>query len=263
MSCYGPLAAWYDRLTGDVPYSEFADYYEAEFHRHGGEFRFLLDLCCGTGTLTCEMARRGYEMIAVDASVDMLMQAQEKSAGLDPAPLFLCQEASALDLYGTVDAAYCSLDGMNYIPPSEHPVNGNPCCQCAACRGIADGSVLDVVELDAASNNGVDNVRALREEAVFSPASVRKRVYIIDEVHMLSTSAFNALLKILEEPPEHLMFILATTELQKVPATILSRCQRHSSRYILSMSRGRRALILHMMRRNLSHVLRKAACVMR
>ena len=114
----------------------------------------------------------------------------------------------------------------------EHPVNGNPCCQCAACRGIADGSVLDVVELDAASNNGVDNVRALREEAVFSPASVRKRVYIIDEVHMLSTSAFNALLKILEEPPEHLMFILATTELQKVPATILSRCQRHSFRRI-------------------------------
>ena len=108
------------------------------------------------------------------------------------------------------------------------PVDGNPCGKCAACVGINDGTVLDVVELDAASNNGVDNVRALREEAVFSPAAVKKRVYIIDEVHMLSTSAFNALLKILEEPPEHLMFILATTELQKVPATILSRCQRHS-----------------------------------
>ena len=114
----------------------------------------------------------------------------------------------------------------------EHPVDGNPCGECAACRGIMDGSVLDVVELDAASNNGVDNVRALRDEAVFSPASVRKRVYIIDEVHMLSTAAFNALLKILEEPPEHLMFILATTELQKVPATILSRCQRHSFKRI-------------------------------
>ena len=114
----------------------------------------------------------------------------------------------------------------------EHPVDGNPCGVCPACRGISDGSVLDVVELDAASNNGVDNVRALREEAVFTPASVRKRVYIIDEVHMLSSSAFNALLKILEEPPEHLMFILATTELQKVPATILSRCQRHSFRRI-------------------------------
>lgn len=114
----------------------------------------------------------------------------------------------------------------------KHPVDGNPCGVCPACRGISDGSVLDVVELDAASNNGVDNVRALREEAVFTPASVRKRVYIIDEVHMLSASAFNALLKILEEPPEHLMFILATTELQKVPATILSRCQRHSFRRI-------------------------------
>ena len=110
----------------------------------------------------------------------------------------------------------------------EHPVDGNPCGVCPACRGILDGSVLDVVELDAASNNGVDNVRALRDEAVFSPTAVKKRVYIIDEVHMLSLAAFNALLKILEEPPEHLMFILATTELQKVPATILSRCQRHS-----------------------------------
>ena len=114
----------------------------------------------------------------------------------------------------------------------EHPVNGNPCGVCPACQGISSGSVMDVVELDAASNNSVDNVRALREEAVFTPASVRKRVYIIDEVHMLSGSAFNALLKILEEPPEHLMFILATTELQKVPATILSRCQRHSFKRI-------------------------------
>ena len=110
----------------------------------------------------------------------------------------------------------------------EHPVNGNPCNECSICRGIDEGTILDVVEMDAASNNGVDNVRQLRDEAVFSPATAKKRVYIIDEVHMLSTSAFNALLKILEEPPEHLMFILATTELNKVPATILSRCQRHS-----------------------------------
>ena len=114
----------------------------------------------------------------------------------------------------------------------EHPVNGNPCNQCAACRGIDDGSILDVVEIDAASNNRVEDVRALRDEAVFSPANVNKRVYIIDEVHMLSNSAFNALLKILEEPPAHLMFILATTELHKVPATILSRCQRHSFKRI-------------------------------
>ena len=103
---------------------------------------------------------------------------------------------------------------------------GNPCNACPACLGIENGSVLDVLELDAASNNGVDQVRSLRDEAVYSPATVRKRVYIVDEVHMLSTAAFNALLKILEEPPEHLMFILATTELHKVPATIKSRCQQ-------------------------------------
>ncbi len=114
----------------------------------------------------------------------------------------------------------------------ENPINGNPCNKCRYCTGIDDGSILDVVELDAASNTGVDNVRDLREEAVFSPAAAKKRVYIIDEVHMLSLAAFNALLKIIEEPPPHLMFILATTELQKVPATILSRCQRHSFRRI-------------------------------
>ncbi len=114
----------------------------------------------------------------------------------------------------------------------ETPENGNPCNKCRSCLGIDDASIPDVVELDAASNNGVDNVRALRDEAVFSPAVVKRRVYIIDEVHMLSTSAFNALLKILEEPPAHLLFILATTELHKVPATILSRCQRHSFKRI-------------------------------
>ena len=108
------------------------------------------------------------------------------------------------------------------------PVDGNPCNACRFCRGVDDGSILDVVEMDAASNNGVDNVRQLRDEAVFSPAAAKMRVYIIDEGHMLSVAAFNALLKILEEPPAHLLFILATTELNKVPATILSRCQRHS-----------------------------------
>ena len=114
----------------------------------------------------------------------------------------------------------------------EHPVEGDPCNQCPSCLGIENGSILDVLELDAASNNGVDQVRALRDEAVFTPAAVRKRVYIIDEVHMLSTAAFNALLKILEEPPAHLMFILATTELNKVPATIRSRCQQFAFRRI-------------------------------
>ena len=113
-----------------------------------------------------------------------------------------------------------------------HPDNGNPCNQCEACRAIDAGSCMDVLEIDAASNNGVDNVRDLRDDAVYSPSQVRKRVYIVDEVHMLSLSAFNALLKIIEEPPEHLLFILATTELHKVPATILSRCQRFSFRRI-------------------------------
>ena len=113
------------------------------------------------------------------------------------------------------------------------PENGNPCNQCPACLGIENGSMLDVLELDAASNNGVDQVRALRDEAVYTPAAVRKRVYIVDEVHMLSTPAFNALLKILEEPPAHLMFILATTELHKVPATIRSRCQQFAFKRIL------------------------------
>lgn len=113
-----------------------------------------------------------------------------------------------------------------------HPDNGNPCNCCEACRAIDSGSCMDVLEIDAASNNGVDNVRDLRDDAIYTPSQVKMRVYIIDEVHMLSISAFNALLKIIEEPPEHLLFILATTELHKVPATILSRCQRFSFRRI-------------------------------
>ncbi|MBR5536998.1 MAG: DNA polymerase III subunit gamma/tau, partial [Clostridia bacterium] len=114
----------------------------------------------------------------------------------------------------------------------ENPVNGSPCNTCAACRSILEDSALDVSEIDAASNNGVDNIRDIREEAAFSPTALTKRVYIIDEVHMLSAGAFNALLKTLEEPPEHVLFILATTEIHKVPATILSRCQRYDFRRI-------------------------------
>ena len=107
------------------------------------------------------------------------------------------------------------------------PQNGDPCGQCPVCRGIDDGSILDVVEMDAASNNGVDDIRDLRDETAYTPSTCRYKVYIIDEVHMLSTAAFNALLKTLEEPPAHVIFILATTEIQKVPATIRSRCQRY------------------------------------
>ena len=114
----------------------------------------------------------------------------------------------------------------------ENPQDGNPCNCCNSCKSIDSGSCMDVLEIDAASNNGVDNVRDLRDDAVYTPSQVKMRVYIIDEVHMLSISAFNALLKIIEEPPKHLLFILATTELHKVPATILSRCQRFTFRRI-------------------------------
>ena len=108
-----------------------------------------------------------------------------------------------------------------------HPVNGDPCGECEISKGIDNGSILDVVEMDAASNNGVDDIRDLRDETAYTPSACKYKVYIIDEVHMLSTAAFNALLKTLEEPPAHVIFILATTEIQKVPATILSRCQRY------------------------------------
>ncbi len=108
-----------------------------------------------------------------------------------------------------------------------HPENGDPCGECEVCRGIDNGSLLDVVEMDAASNNGVDDIRDLRDETAYTPSVCKYKVYIIDEVHMLSVAAFNALLKTLEEPPAHVIFILATTEIHKVPATILSRCQRY------------------------------------
>ncbi len=114
----------------------------------------------------------------------------------------------------------------------EHPINGNPCNKCNSCISIDSGIATDVYEMDAASNNGIDNIRDIRDEVLYSPSELRNRVYIIDEVHMLSTSAFNALLKTLEEPPENVVFILATTETQKIPATILSRCQRFDFRRI-------------------------------
>ncbi len=125
-----------------------------------------------------------------------------------------------------------------------NPQNGNPCNECEVCRGIDDGSILDVTEIDAASNNGVDNIRDLREEANFTPAVAKYRVYIIDEVHMLSSGAFNALLKTLEEPPSHVLFILATTEVHMLPATILSRCQRFDFRRIPPEDISKRLLLV-------------------
>jgi len=113
-----------------------------------------------------------------------------------------------------------------------NPIDGNPCNQCEICKGILSGSILDVMEIDAASNNSVDNIRDIRDEVIYAPAMAKYKVYIIDEVHMLSTGAFNALLKTLEEPPAHVVFILATTEPHKLPATILSRCQRYDFRRI-------------------------------
>ena len=114
----------------------------------------------------------------------------------------------------------------------EHPVNGNPCGTCAMCRAVAEENSMNVLEIDAASNNGVDNIRDIREQVQYPPTEGKYRVYIIDEVHMLSVGAFNALLKTLEEPPEYVIFILATTEVHKIPVTVLSRCQRYDFRRI-------------------------------
>ena len=118
MSCYDSLAVLYDRLTLDVDYGEFADRYEEAFREDGGEFHLLLDLCCGTGSLSREMTLRGYEMISVDSSEQMLMEAREKCSALPVPPLFLQQDVTELDLYGTVDAAFCSLEGINYLSPA-------------------------------------------------------------------------------------------------------------------------------------------------
>ena len=117
MNAYYSLAAWYDRLTRDIPYKEFADYYCKTFTDSGADVRLVLDLCCGTGSVSYELASRGYEMISVDNSPEMLAVAQSKCSGLKHSPLFICQNAEELDLYGTVDAAVCALDSINYISP--------------------------------------------------------------------------------------------------------------------------------------------------
>ena len=114
----------------------------------------------------------------------------------------------------------------------EHPVDGSPCNECASCKSILAGTSMNVVEIDAASNNGVENIRDIREQVQYPPTEGKYRVYIIDEVHMLSIGAFNALLKTLEEPPSYVIFILATTEVHKIPITILSRCQRYDFKRI-------------------------------
>ena len=167
---------------------------------------------------------RTFDEVVGQKSITQTLKTQVASGRLSHAYLFTGTRGT-----GKTSCAKILARAVN----CEHPVDGNPCNHCAACRSIEEGACMDVLEIDAASNNGVDHVRALRDDAIYTPSEVQKRVYIIDEVHMLSTAAFNALLKIIEEPPEHLIFILATTELHKVPATILSRCQRFSFRRLL------------------------------
>jgi len=164
-----------------------------------------------------------FDDVVGQMAVTQTIKTQLQSGKLSHAYLFTGSRGT-----GKTSSAKILAKAVNCLNPQD----GNPCNQCEACRAIDAGSCMDVLEIDAASNNGVDNVRDLRDDAIYSPSQVKMRVYIIDEVHMLSISAFNALLKIIEEPPEHLLFILATTELHKVPATILSRCQRFSFRRI-------------------------------
>ena len=164
-----------------------------------------------------------FDDVSGQAAVTQTLKTQLMSGKMSHAYLFTGSRGT-----GKTSCAKILAKAVNCL----HPDNGNPCNACEACRAIDSGSCMDVLEIDAASNNGVDNVRDLRDDAVYTPSQVKMRVYIIDEVHMLSIAAFNALLKIIEEPPEHLLFILATTELHKVPATILSRCQRFSFRRI-------------------------------
>ncbi len=164
-----------------------------------------------------------FEDVCGQEHVTSILQYQARTGGLSHAYLFCGSRGT-----GKTTCAKILAKAVN----CENLINGSPCLQCDACRAIESGAATDVLEMDAASNNGVDNIRDIRDEVVYAPTTLKKRVYIIDEVHMLSASAFNALLKTLEEPPEYVVFILATTELQKLPATIVSRCQRYDFRRI-------------------------------
>lgn len=164
-----------------------------------------------------------FDEILGQDNIATILSNQVKSGNISHAYLFSGTRGT-----GKTSCAKILARGINCL----HPINGSPCNECENCKGIIDGSYMDVVEMDAASNNGVDDIRDLKEKVYYPPANLKYKVYIIDEVHMLSKGAFNALLKILEEPPRHLVFILATTEPERIPATILSRCQRFNFRRI-------------------------------
>ncbi len=166
-----------------------------------------------------------FEDVSGQPQVTVTLKNELKSGRINHAYLFTGSRGT-----GKTTCAKIMAKAVNCLKPKD----GDPCCECEICRGIDDGSVMDIAEIDAASNNGVDNIRTIIEEAGFSPTKAKYRVYIIDEVHMLSAGAFNALLKTLEEPPAHVVFILATTEVHKLPATILSRCQRFDFHRIAS-----------------------------
>ena len=168
---------------------------------------------------------RDFDDVSGQAAVTDVLKYEVASGKLSHAYLFCGSRGT-----GKTSCAKILAKAVN----CEAPVNGNPCNRCAACRSIDSGTATDVIEMDAASNNGVDNVRDLRDEIAFTPAELKYRVYIIDEVHMMSSSAFNALLKTLEEPPAYVLFILATTEFHKLPTTIVSRCQRFDFKRISS-----------------------------
>lgn len=168
-----------------------------------------------------------FEDVAGQPQVTVTLKNELKSGRINHAYLFTGSRGT-----GKTTCAKIMAKAVNCLNPN----NGDPCGECTICKGIDDGSVMDISEIDAASNNGVDNIRTIIEEAVFTPTKAKYRVYIIDEVHMLSAGAFNALLKTLEEPPSHVVFILATTEVHKLPATILSRCQRFDFHRISSQN---------------------------
>ena len=176
-----------------------------------------------------------FEDVSGQPQVTVTLKNELKSGRINHAYLFTGSRGT-----GKTTCAKIMAKAVNCLNPKD----GDPCCECEICKGIDNGSVMDISEIDAASNNGVDNIRTIIEEAGFSPTKAKYRVYIIDEVHMLSAGAFNALLKTLEEPPAHVVFILATTEVHKLPATILSRCQRFDFHRIASQDIADRLMLV-------------------